>query len=88
MFGAIAGAGQRELRAGELVTCREVVDRARVEQERNPPIDSDRVAGDKPRIPGEEAEWAGRHHRGVGVGHHELVVMIDGDRRRAMSDRH
>ena len=88
VLGAILGARQRHLRGGELVAHRKVVDGAGVEQERNSPVDGHGVAGDEARVPGEEADGAGRHQRGVGVRDHELVVVVDGDRRHAVSDRH
>src|SRR6266852_8186975 len=71
VFGAILCAGQRQLRGGELVTHRKVVDRAGVEQERYPPVDGDGVAGDEARIAGEEAERASWIQGGVGIGDHE-----------------
>ena len=88
VFGAIPGARQRKFGRGELVANRKVVDRAGVEQERDAPVDRHGVAGHEARIPGEEADRAGRRQRGVGVGNHELMVVVDGDPRHAMSDRH
>ena len=88
VFGAILGARQRKFGRGELVANRKVVDRAGVEQERDAPVDRHGVAGYEARIPGEEADRAGRHQRGVGIADHELMVVVDGDPRHAMSDRH
>ena len=85
---AILGARQRKLGRGELVANRKVVDGAGVEQQRNAPVDGDGVARHEARIPGKEADRASRHQRGVGVGDHELMVVVDGDPRHAMSDRH
>ena len=65
-----------------------VVDGAGVEQQRRSPIDSDRVARDEARVPSEETDAGTRLHGGVRLADHELVVVVDGDGRRAMRDRH
>ena len=88
VLGAISGARQRQLRAGELPSRGEVVDWAGVEQQRHAPVDRQRVAGHEARIARKEPNACRRHHSAVGLADQELMVVVDRDGGHAVSDRH
>jgi hypothetical protein len=66
---------------------REELDRRRVEEHRPAAVDPEVVAGDQPRVAGEEAVVVAAEDPPVRLAHEEPIIPIDGDRRGADLDR-
>jgi len=67
---------------------RKVVNGAPVEEQRTATIDRDSIPRHEAGVAREEPHIAIRLHRGVDVAHQELVIVVDGDRGRALADWH